>query len=199
MWQRAVLVACITLAALGVRSGVGHTQGAPSGTWLEAPLTNWNAPGMALPAAPSAATVSPLCVGRGRPPESAADQQLAERGWTLFGAYQAGWGITVVRAGAAMDGMCRPLQYNVFVFHAGQFVGTVSPELMDSRTTGQEAGVTLLGPLEAQGPVRLTARFLRYAPNDPLCCPSLPAAVVTYEVQRAGGGDVLVPLSKEPG
>jgi hypothetical protein len=134
-----------------------------------------------------------------RPAETAADHQLLERGWLLFGAYQGGWGIAVIRAGASVDGMCRPLQYNVFVFRHGQLVGTVAPTLMDSRTDGQEAGVTLLGPLEPQGPVRLTARFLRYAPNDPLCCPSLPAVVVTYEVQQADGGDVLVPRSKEPG
>ncbi len=196
MWQRAAVALALAGAVVIARPGV---SGAQSGGWLEGQLTNWNTPGMALPTAPPATTTSPMCVGLGRPPQSPADQQLAQRGWTLFGAFQGGWGIEVVRAGSEMDGMCRPMQYNVFVFRDGQFVGTVSPVLMDSRTTGQEAGTTLLGPQGAQNPVRLTSRFLRYAPEDPLCCPSLPAVVVTYEVQPTDGGYVLVPISKEPG
>ena len=44
---------------------------------------------------------------------------------------------------AAYDGMCRPLGYQSFVFVDGVFAGTVSPEPMNSRTTGAATDVNL--------------------------------------------------------
>ena len=191
-----VLAALVALSALALLSVPGHAQG---GSWLEAPLGNWNQPGMAIPRANSSPPDNPMCQGQGRPPGTHADHQLAERGWQLFSAYQAGWGVDVVHAGSSVDGMCRPMQFNVFVFHNGVFVGTVSPDLMDARTTGQEAGTTLLGPMRAGEPARLTSRFLRYASSDALCCPSLPAVTVTYQVTATPGGWVLVASGREQG
>lgn len=192
-----LLTGLVLLFALGGGSpALGQTQ---SGAWLDAPLSNWNRPDMDLPTAAPQPATNPRCAELNRPPETPADHQLAERGWLLFSAYQGGWGVDVVHAGSGQDGMCRPMQYNVFVFRHGEFVGIVSPELMDSRTTGQEAGTTLTGPQEPTGETRLTARFLRYAPNDPLCCPSLPAVAVIYAIQATPSGFVLAPVEKEPG
>jgi hypothetical protein len=42
---------------------------------------------------------------------------------------------------------------------------------------------------------QLLARYVRYAPSDLLCCPSLPAVDVTFEVQNTPDA-VLVPVSK---
>ncbi len=193
--MEALLGAVLALGLGGAHPAAGQ---APHGAWLEAPLSNWNTLGMAIPLANAQAPQNPRCMGSVRPPETPVDHLLVERGWLLFGAYQAGWGIDVVHAASGMDGMCRPMQYNVFVFRYGQFMGTISPELMDSRTTGQEAGTTLLGREGEGGIILITARFLRYAPDDPLCCPSLPAITVTYEVQPMPDGWVLVPTAKEP-
>jgi hypothetical protein len=44
----------------------------------------------------------------------------------------------------------------------------------------------------------LSTHFLRYAPDDPLCCPSLPAVVVQYRIDRTPTGPVLVMESKQP-
>ena len=82
--------------------------------------------------------------------------------------------------------MCRPLGYQVFVFVGEAFAGTLSPVPMDSRTDGAEVDVWL----DAADYVR--ARFDRYTPADPLCCPSR-TSVVAYEVRRALRGAVVVP------
>jgi hypothetical protein len=94
--------------------------------------------------------------------------------------------MVVVDAAGGYDGMCRPLAYQSFVFVDGQFVGTISPDPMNSRTTGAGSVITLDGD-------RVTARFLRYAPTDPLCCPSRGAVVVDYHVERGPEGPVLRP------
>ena len=49
------------------------------------------------------------------------DQQLVRDDIEILGGMRGG------------DGMCRPLNYNVFVFVRGQFAGALSPASMDSR------------------------------------------------------------------
>ena len=76
-------------------------------------------------------------------------------------------------AGAAdYDGMCRPRQYQFFVFSGGTFVGTLSPVPMDSRTDGSLNRVTV------EGDRKLKAYYARYAQKDPLCCPSRTTTVL---------------------
>jgi hypothetical protein len=72
----------------------------------------------------------------------------------------------VVRGAAGYDGMCRPRQYQDFVFVRGAFAGTLSPQPMDSRTDGA------IGRVFLQSDRRVTAEFARYTAKDPLCCPS---------------------------
>ena len=70
-------------------------------------------------------------------------------------------------AGAAdYDGMCRPREYQYFVFSRGTFIGTLSPRLMDSRTDGALSRA-IIGDDGS-----LKAEYARYAAADPLCCPS---------------------------
>jgi hypothetical protein len=161
-------------------------------SWLDQPLTNWNQAGMALPQAPPMdPATNPQCLPQGRPVETDADQAVADAGWTLFGGYEGGWNTYVVRALSGYDGMCRPLGYNAFVFVDGQFAGTISPDLMNSRTDGA-GDVRVFAAKDA-----LFAEFRRYSATDPLCCPSR-SATVFYQVSRTAAGPVLVPQSVTP-
>ena len=121
------------------------------------------------PAAPTIdGNTDPRCVERERPAETAEDNALIAEGWHLFLPYQRGWGVTLISGLASYDGMCRPLGYQSFVFVDGVFAGTVSPEPMDSRTTGAAHDVNLWYADQ------VSAEYLRYAPDDPLCCASRP-------------------------
>jgi len=84
--------------------------------------------------------------------------------------------------------MCRPLGFNVFVFVDGQFAGTISPDLMDSRADG----VGDIRFFAAQDSI--IGEFQRYSSTDPLCCPSGHATVI-YGINRTSAGPVLVPQS----
>src|SRR5262249_28634241 len=111
---------CLILVLLvGASFAVSSVQAESDGTWLDAPLASWNSSGMAIPAAPRIAEAppdDPLCIRLHRPPESAEDAVVASAGWTLFNSYQAGWGVKLVYGLVAHDGMCRPLNYQEFVF-----------------------------------------------------------------------------------
>ena|SRR5579872_7380271 len=159
------------------------------GSWLDEPLTDWNQPGMDLPQAPAMdPSTNPQCLSQKRPIETDADQAVAAAGWTVFSGYVGGWNTYVVRGLSGYDGMCRPLDYTAFVFVDGQFAGTISPDLMNSRTDG--AGDVEFFALKDS----LIAQFQRYSAADPLCCPS-GSATVFYQVNRTAAGPVLVPQS----
>ena len=93
----------------------------------------------------------------------------------MVGAFAGGWQVRVIRATTGYDGMCRPLQYQDFVFVRGVFAGTLSPRPMDSRSDGA------LRRVWVQSDRRLTAEYDRYAATDPLCCPSR-MTTVTFEI-----------------
>ena len=162
---------------------------AADGSWLDAPLDNWNQPLMDVPVAPPTAQVilNPACPAAvNRAAETDADAAIQGAGWTVYGSYTAGWGIVIVKGLATYDGMCRPMAYQEFVFVDGTFAGTLSPVPMDSRTDG--AG-NLTGLQSAN---LLSATFQRYTPSDPACCPSSTTAL-RYHVDRSGPGPVIVP------
>jgi hypothetical protein len=177
-------------AAAGAASvAFAQTQG--SASWLDEPLVSWNQAGMPLPTPvpPTGYSLNPSCASSLRWAETPQDQALVDAGWSLQAAYQAGWGTTAVDGASSYDGMCRPLGYNGFVFVNGVFAGTISPDPMDSRSTGAGSVTSLQNG-------QILARYVRYAATDPLCCPSMPAVDVTFEVQSTPDGPVLVPISK---
>src|SRR5688572_14651692 len=147
--------------------------------WMDEPKpAEWNEPSRAIVKAPQGAGASDArCRTLARPPELTQDKRLRDAGWDLVGAYQGGWQVLVIAAAAGYDGMCRPRRYQHFVFVRGGFVGTLSPQLMDSRTDGALSRV-LLGDAG-----RITAEYLRYRPNDALCCPSRTTSVV-FEISK---------------
>jgi hypothetical protein len=128
------------------------------------------------------------CGEVGRPPTLAADHAVRAAGWTLFGPGQVFGATSVIMAMADVDGMCRPLRYQTFVFVNGRFAGTLSPHPMDSRTDGALSVVRLFRADE------ITADFARYTPTDPLCCPSGTSAAI-YRIARAPRGTVVTPIS----
>ncbi|MBI4492954.1 MAG: LppP/LprE family lipoprotein [Chloroflexi bacterium] len=180
--------------ALGLALFAGAAAAQPEGEWLDRPLANWNQPGMAIPPAPpTEGLVNPGCLERARWAETPEDQALVDDGWDLFNPYRAGWGVKLVDATTSYDGMCRPMGFQTFVFVEGDFAGTISPEPMNSRATGAGSVVSFFNDT-------LSARFVRYAPTDPLCCPSRPAVVVDYRIERTPSGPVLNPVraTEEP-
>jgi hypothetical protein len=180
MTSALVRFAPLTLVMLGSVPAIGGSQ-APAASWLgEAKPASWNKPGTSIPAAPKLEeAVDPRCKAMVRPPQSDEDERVRDRGWELIGAFQGGWQIVVVRGTAGYDGMCRPRQYQDFVFVRGAFAGTLSPRAMDSRTDGAIRRVFL------QGPGRVIAEYDRYSAKDPLCCPS-GTTTVTFDIMPDG-------------
>jgi hypothetical protein len=157
---------------------IGHLQ-MNIAVWLDqAKLASWNAPAEPVPLAPRLqGAVDPRCRELARAPELDEDKRLRDQGWDLVGGYLGGWRVLVIRGTAAYDGMCRPRQYQDFVFVRGMFAGTLSPKPMDSRTDGA------LGRVFLENDRRLVAEYSRYATTDPLCCPSRTTAV-TFEIDN---------------
>jgi hypothetical protein len=179
-----VLLAGVAAAALGMPAPL-HAA-----SWLDGPASQWNVPGMAVPKAPAAPTINPDC---GKQEAKAAGQQqgqVAAAGWKLeqYWPAQALGALTAITALANYDGMCRPVAFNVFVFSGNTFAGTLSPEPMNSR----EDGVLLAPGASAAAGGGLAAAFIRYAPSDPLCCPSKGSTPVSYRLDTVGGSPVLL-------
>jgi hypothetical protein len=204
----AMLAALLALVGSGVRAGAQTVAGA---TWLDQPVRGWNAAGVAVPAARELEAAEALNVARCGAQERAAvgleEEQLAAGGWRLLsvwptravsgpsapaaqlGSAEATAGrVTLTLATASYDGMCRPVGFNAFVFVDGRYAGTLAPEAVDSRSDG----VFFAQPALLPGG-QLEATFTRYAPSDPLCCPSRAPVRVSYALEPAGGTWVVVP------
>jgi hypothetical protein len=184
-WATALATALVLLLA-----ATAQAQGV---SWLDGPLQGWNRAGAAVPAAPRQ-EVAPqqVCRDRERPAAGPEEAQVAAAGWRLeeYWPAQRRGGLVVVIATAGYDGMCRPNDYNAFAFVDGRFAGSLAPQPMFSRTDGamQQADIGSRGAVQAT--------FTRYAPTDPLCCPSRPATTIGYVVQGTLAAPVLVPASR---
>lgn len=180
---RSLLLAAVLLVAEGAR--------AQSGAWLDEPLVPWNPPGASLPKAPAPTgdpPTDPRCAGGVRQAATPEERAVTSAGWSLYAEAQARGTTTVVLGEASVDGMCRPWDYQAFVFVQGRFAGSLSPSLMDSRTDGA------LSRIRLPSPTAIDVVFLRYVDADPLCCPSR-LTTVRYRVERRPEGPVVVPVS----
>jgi heat shock protein HslJ len=168
-------------------AGPGSTQGKVA-SWLdEARPASWNEARATIPPAPRIeGVIDARCREAARPPQLDEDSRLRDRGWDLVGPYQGGWQTVVIRGTAGYDGMCRPRQYQDFVFVRGVFAGTLSPRAMDSRTDGALARVLL------QSATALVAQYSRYSATDALCCPSRTTTVM-FEI--ASDPPIVRPIS----
>ncbi|MBK9153458.1 MAG: YbaY family lipoprotein [Chloracidobacterium sp.] len=156
-------------------------------SWLDRPVdSNWNNGNGVVPNAPrNAGRIEGICQDQVRQPESIADRAVTRAGWFLFGASQTYGAVTLVTAMADVDGMCRPNNYNAFVFVGNRFAGTLSPTPAGARSDGA------LGSVHLAGPRRITAEFARYTSQDALCCPSQ-MSFVEYEISSGARAVVRV-------
>lgn len=186
-WVRFAGPLSLLLLVVMVTAGPGGAASAAD-AWLDAAEPGpWNVPGAELPLpTPPDGPIDPRFSARARAAEGMEESNLVDLGWQLFGASQSGWGVRIVQATSFYDGMGRPWQYQVFVFVDGRFAGTLSPNAMNSRTDGALDQVMLTGESAVH------AKFRRYAPSDPLCCPSS-SATVDYRIERTGDGAGVVP------
>jgi heat shock protein HslJ len=139
-------------------------------SWLDRPIQNWNRVGTDFPKLPrptgNTTEIAKQCLEQVRPPETPAERALTRQGWKLYGSVQ-NYGITkVITATSNFDGMCRPVQFQAFVYWEGRYAGTLSPVAMDSRSDGAIANIYL------SSVTSLSVDFHRYRDSDPLCCPS---------------------------
>ena len=187
MTSTLVRVTSLIIAIVACHPGIGRSQVKVT-SWLDDPKpASWNKPGVPIPPAPRIqGNMDPRCKDLARPPQLEEDKRLRDRGWDLVGAFHGGWQILVIRGTASYDGMCRPRQYQDFVFVRGVFAGTLSPEPMDSRTDGALRQVFL------RGNDQLAAEYVRYTSKDAACCPSS-TTIVAFEI--ASDGRVLRPVS----
>jgi hypothetical protein len=193
-WKARTMMRYLTTVASAMLVLLALVPGpvAAGGAWLDGPATDWNTPGMAIPAAPPREpSVNPQCFDALLVPDSPAKQALVAAGWFLFSAPPATpRGVEILRGQSGADGMCRPTGYQVFVFVDGAFAGTLSPELMDSRADGALPQTFLSANNQIQ------ADYVRYTDRDPLCCPSSRSTAM-FEIVRMDGAPVvhLVSLS----
>ena len=89
---------------------------------------------------------------------------------------------------SGVDGMCRPLGYQAFVFVEGQFAGTLSPKPINSRTDGDIDRVFLTSSSS------VLVEFKRYSQTDALCCPSAMNRV-SFTIKPQDAKPILIPLN----
>jgi hypothetical protein len=161
-----------------------------SNIWLDRPLANWNKAGGLVPAAPAPEEPLKSVIGRCRLTSLATGpaRAVSAAGWipfNYFGKPIVLDDVEVIGGMTGGDGMCRPTQYNVFVFVGGRFAGTLSPAPMTSREDGSSGEVRI-------APAQITVEFARYAARDPLCCPSA-RTTVRFRIDRTPP-PIVVPL-----
>jgi hypothetical protein len=150
---------------------------------------------MSVPQAPPFdPSPDPRCVSQLQAASTPAGQAVEAAGWNLFVPPIVSGNVQIVRGLAGFDGMCRPMAYQAFVFMvsgegSATFVGTMSPESMNSRTDGALNQIDL-------GPDNLivVGRYARYTDQDALCCPSAISTAV-FRVPQATPDAVLFRVS----
>ena len=185
MHRRHVML-CLLIALILTSIGPGDVRGA----WPDGDLIGWNAPGMAVPGAPSSPIdngMASICQASSeRSAETTEDADVVAAGWRLTRLEERGSGMALVAGFINFDAMCRPVPYQWFAYVDGVFAGTLAPEPMYPRTDASLHDVEIL---DAD---RVRAVYDRYTPTDGLCCPSS-QTVVTFRIDRTADGPVLVP------
>jgi hypothetical protein len=158
------------------------------GGWIDTPGATWNAGGMPIPKAPAFnPATDPRCLEQLKAADSDAGRAVEAAGWKIYIGDLTDGSVRIVRGLAGFDGMCRPMEYQAFAFTTStppQFIGTLSPTAMGSRTDGA------LIQLELVNMDRIIGRYARYTNQDALCCPSA-VSTVTFRVGQSGTNSVL--------
>jgi hypothetical protein len=142
-----------------------------AGKWLDlSQPVDWNMAGAGVPTANAPldfGATAGQCSDYNPAVPSAEELAVVNAGWKLVRPVTAANGVTIVTGLLSYDGMCRPMQFQMFVFVQGAFAGTLSPLTMNSREDGMLNEMTI-GP----GGQSIQVTYRRYGDEDPLCCPS---------------------------
>ncbi len=160
-------------------------------SWLDDSLENWNEAGGSIPNPPKINVDPPgvdRCQENIRQPITPEDRAIVRAGWELFGPVQVYESTSVITAMSGVDGMCRPLGYQGFIFVEGQFAGTLSPEPINSRTDGDIEQIFLTNHSS------LWVNFKRYTKTDALCCPST-LNRVNFTIEPQNAKPILTPVT----
>jgi hypothetical protein len=177
--RRSAVLAAITVLSVGA-------QPRQKPFWLDIAPKQWNHAGGSIPRAQKLFSKDDrdfLDQCRGlivADPQTPEERAVAGKGWVLFGSTHDGRGTAVVSAMQNFDGMCRPDNFQDFVFVKGIYAGTISPKPMNSRSDGASTRIDF----PDRG--KVYAEFVRYTEKDPLCCPSR-ISEATYEIQEVNG------------
>ena len=171
----------------------------PEPTWLDRPMSNWNVSGRAMPRAAingeTIAEISKRCALLPVMRSTSGERMVADAGWLPFHMFDrqiVQRDVEILGGLAGADGMCRPVDFNVFVFVGGHLAGTLSPAEMVSRTDASIAGGIRLADDDT-----IAAEFARYIETDALCCPT-GRVTVRYRIDRKATPPVVVPVGLQP-
>lgn len=159
--------------------------------WLDRPVQNWNRAGAALPAGAADAAVVKEARDRCRLPAPATPggRALTSAGWIAqphLDRELVRGEIEILTGAASLDDACAPQAFNLFVFVAGRFAGTLSPIPMSPSADGYAGPVRFAGD-------GISAEFARYKAGDASCCPSARMAV-QYQIDNTSGTPSVVPI-----
>jgi LppP/LprE lipoprotein len=179
------------ILALGIVTIAASSSRAqsPAG-WLDSPLVQWNQPEARLPA-PSTSAESPAALARrcgSNAAKGSSADAVSKAGWVPFLHQDRSLvrdDIELLGGMSSASAGCEASVFNLFVFAAGRYAGTIAPAPM---TNGRDG---VVGAVRFTGADALTAEFARYTPKDTECCPSSRVRV-TYRIDRSGGRPLLV-------
>jgi hypothetical protein len=159
---------------------------AEPGDWLDSSPALWNRPRRAVGKAPKVDwdEIPEMCRSEPRSPRTREERAVVRAGWLLILSHQIR-DVMVVTGAADLDGMCRPNEYQDFVFVNGKYAGTLSPKTMGARSDGSSVKVSFPSKRE------ILAEFDRYRREDPLCCPSR-ISEARYEISEEEGKPVVI-------
>lgn len=165
-----------------------------STSWLDSETGLWQGSGNAsIPVAPAAEDKSSYedrCKMSRIEPSTDIEREVTDAGWTIIAETENHGAVSSVIGATDADGMCRPWNYQIFVFVNKQFAGTVSPAPMQSRIDGSAWGVEVND--QNGTPSELTVKYNRYTEDDPLCCPSA-ESIVKFNIVTENGRARIVP------
>jgi LppP/LprE lipoprotein len=155
------------------------------GDWLDSKSQGWNKAGGTLPVQPQQNwdATYPNCKSSYHPPNGAEEEAVAGAGWLVSGSKRGGDAAVVIGA-HGLDGMCRPNEFQAFVFVKGKFAGTLSPHLMYARSDGSMGAITF------PQTEKIVVEFSRYTDKDALCCPSR-ISEATFQISNTSKGPVV--------
>jgi hypothetical protein len=160
-------------------------------SWLDGPLRPWFITPGVPPGGGVVASGQRDCLPS--VPVTAATEAIERAGWRpfqIFGRSIGRSGVVVLGGLRGLTADCAPAEFQIFVFVADRYSGTLSPSVM---TTGRDGVIGMIRVLPND---ILTAEFARYATGDSECCPS-GRVRVTYAVDRTGSTPRVTPTDRK--